>query len=150
MKNLFTKEETDLVVARINKLNPDTTPLWGKMNVSQMLAHLNVSYEYIYETKYKKPKGVKKLLLKTFVKPFVVGDKPYKKNTRTAPDFLKTSTYEFEVEKNRLIDYIIRTQELGEGYFDGKDYHSFGPLSVKEWNTMLYKHLDHHLSQFGV
>jgi hypothetical protein len=41
-------------------------------------------------------------------------------------------------------------QELGEEHFDNKDYRSFGRLNVKEWNAMFYKHLDHHLSQFGV
>ena len=150
MKNLFTKEETDLVIARINKLSPDTTPLWGKMNVAQMLAHASVTYEYVYENTYKRPKGIKKFLLKTFLKPYVVGEKPYKKNVRTGADFLKTSDHEFENEMKKLIDYINRTQELGGSYFDGKDSHSFGPLSEKEWNTMFYKHLDHHLSQFGV
>lgn len=150
MKNLFKKENVDEVIVRINTLTPETKALWGTMNASQMLAHCCVTYEYVYETTYPKPKGVKKFLLKTFLKPFVVGEKPYKKNVRTGPDFLKTSEHDFEVEKKKLCDYIIRTQELGEKYFEGKDSHSFGPLKVNEWNTMFYKHLDHHLSQFGV
>ena len=49
----------------------------------------------------------------------------------------------------RLIDYINRTQQLGENHFDGKESHSFGPLTKTEWNNMFYKHLDHHLAQFG-
>ena len=55
----------------------------------------------------------------------------------------------FETEKKRLLDYIRRTQELGEGYFDGKESMSFGKLSKTEWNNLFYKHLDHHLKQFG-
>jgi hypothetical protein len=43
-----------------------------------------------------------------------------------------------------------KTQGLGEAHFDGKDSHSFGNLSKSQWNTMFYKHLDHHLTQFGV
>ncbi|MCJ8164098.1 hypothetical protein MKJ04_04535 [Pontibacter sp. E15-1] len=31
-----------------------------------------------------------------------------------------------------------------------QESHSFGRLSSQEWNNMFYKHLDHHLSQFGV
>ena len=34
--------------------------------------------------------------------------------------------------------------------FEGKESNSFGPLTKGEWNNMFYKHLDHHLSQFGV
>ena len=57
---------------------------------------------------------------------------------------------DFEYEKNRLINYISQTQQLGEGYFDQKESHSFGKLNKTEWNNMFYKHLDHHLKQFGV
>lgn len=150
IKNLFDAKEANVVIERIEKLDANTNALWGKMDVSQMLAHCCVTYEYVYEDKYAKPKGVKKFLLKSFLKPFVVGERAYKKNTRTGPDFLKTNEYSFETEKARLIAYIRRTQELGGDHFDGKDSHSFGALSEKEWNTMFYKHLDHHLGQFGV
>ena len=57
---------------------------------------------------------------------------------------------DFETEKRRLIDYLRRTQELGENYFDGKESLSFGRLNKQQWNNMFYKHLDHHLRQFGV
>ena len=56
----------------------------------------------------------------------------------------------FEVEKQRLINHINKTQQLGENYFDNKESHSFGKLNKTEWNNMLYKHLQHHLSQFAV
>jgi hypothetical protein len=49
-----------------------------------------------------------------------------------------------------LINYIKRTADLGESHFDGKESRSFGKLNITEWNNMFYKHLDHHLSQFGV
>ena len=57
---------------------------------------------------------------------------------------------DFNVEKQRLVDYLNKTQQLGEAYFDNKESHSFGPLNKTEWNNMLYKHLNHHLTQFGV
>ena len=89
-------------------------------------------------------------LLKLFVKPIVVGEKPYKKNSRTAPEFIISDAKNFEIEKERLINYILKTANLGENYFDNRESHSFGKLTKKEWNTMFYKHLDHHLNQFGV
>ncbi|WP_337994864.1 hypothetical protein [Polaribacter ponticola] len=49
-----------------------------------------------------------------------------------------------------MIGFILKTQELGADYFDGKESHSFGKLTEKEWNNTFYKHLDHHLTQFGV
>ena len=150
MKNIFEQETTNEVLNRINKLTPSTKAEWGKMTVAQMLAHCCVTYEMVYENKHPKPNGFMKFMLKMFVKSAVVGPKPYKKNTRTAPAFLITGDRDFQSEKKRLVDYLKQTQALGVAHFDGKESHSFGALSVEEWATMFYKHLDHHLTQFGV
>ncbi|ASO06219.1 uncharacterized protein DUF1569 [Arenibacter algicola] len=150
MKNIFDKKVVDEVVGRINKLTPKSAGLWGKMNVAQMMAHCNVSYEMVYTDKHPKPNGAMKLMLKLFVKQPVVNEKPYKKNSRTAPAFLIVDERDFEKEKQRLIDYLIKTQELGEDHFHNKESHSFGPLTKTEWNNLFYKHLNHHLEQFGV
>ena len=115
-----------------------------------MLAHCNVTYEYVYDNKYREPNAMIKLILKLFVKNLVVSDKPYKHHSQTAPDFIIKGDRDFEKEKARLVDFISKTQQLGEGYFDGKKSHSFGVLNKTEWNNMFYKHLDHHLQQFGV
>lgn len=150
MKNIFKKEISQEVIARIEKLTPETQPNWGKMTVSQMLAHCAVTYEMVYTDHHPKPNAFTKFILKTFVKKLVVSEKPFSKNGRTAPQFLITDKKVFETEKNQLIAYITKTQELGESYFDGKESHSFGKLTKKEWNNVFYKHLDHHLTQFGV
>lgn len=148
--NLFDRKEADETIDRINKLNPDAQPLWGKMNVEQMLAHVNVTFELVYTDKHPKPKGFKKFMIKLFAKKIVTGPKPYKRNMRTASEFLISDEREFENEKDRLILHINKTQELGAGYFDGKESHAFGTLNENEWNTLFSKHLDHHLQQFGV
>ncbi|MFI1772757.1 DUF1569 domain-containing protein [Thalassobellus citreus] len=150
MKNIFDQKETDTVIGRINKLSSNTNPLWGKMSVDQMLAHCNVTYEMAFEDIHPKATGFKKVLLKLFVKPIVVSEKPYKKNSRTAPQFLIADAKNFVEEKTRLIDYLVKAQSLGESHFDGKESNSFGKLTKQEWNNMFYKHLDHHLNQFGV
>jgi Protein of unknown function (DUF1569) len=150
LPNIFSKEVSDNMIQRINKLTPATQGLWGKMSVAQMLAHCCVTYEMMYEDKHPKPNGFMKFILKMMVKNTVVNEVPYKKNNRTAPAFIITDAKVFETEQKRLINFIERTQQLGENNFDGKESHSFGNLSKTEWNNMLYKHLDHHLSQFGV
>jgi hypothetical protein len=150
MKNIFDKKVTEEVIGRIQKLTPETQPQWGKMSADQMLAHCNVTYEFVYEDKHPKPRGLMKWLIKTFAKNMVVSEKPYKRNSRTSPEFIMTEAKNFEAEKERLVDYLTRTQELGEDFFDQKESHSFGKLSKKEWSNMFYKHLDHHLTQFGV
>ncbi|EDM43403.1 hypothetical protein SCB49_00100 [unidentified eubacterium SCB49] len=150
MKDIFTKQVTDEVISRINALEVTTQPNWGKMSVDQMLAHCNVTYEMVYENKYSKPMVIKKWLMKTFIKNIVVGEKPFKKNSRTAPEFVMAGDKDFEAEKNRLIAHLQKTQELGGAHFEGKESLSFGPLTKNEWNNMFYKHIDHHLTQFNV
>ncbi|MDA7803129.1 DUF1569 domain-containing protein [Crocinitomix sp.] len=150
MKNVFEKAVTDGIIERIQQLSPETIPAWGKMSPTQMLAHCAVSYEMVYENKHPKPKAFAKFMLKLFVKDMVVGKKPYKRNSRTAPAFMQSEEKDFDTEQKRLIEYITKTYEQGEAFFEQKESHSFGKLTVNEWNTMFYKHLDHHLAQFNV
>lgn len=148
--NTFDPSTTEKVLSRINNLTSSTQPQWGKMDVSQMLAHLNVAYEMAYGEKEVKNSGFAKFMLKLFVKKVVVGDKPYTKNSRTAPAFLMVDAKEFEKEKARLVDYIVKTEANGVDYFEGRKSVSFGALTAKEWSNQFYKHLEHHLTQFGV
>jgi len=150
LPNIFSKEVAEEVIERIEKLKPETQPLWGKMDAAQMLAHCCVAYEMVYTDIHPKPDFIMGFILKNFIKKQVVSNKPYKKNSKTAPAFLVSGEKDFDAEKKCLIAYIRETEVLGSYIFDGKMSHSFGPLSANEWNNMFYKHLDHHLKQFGV
>jgi hypothetical protein len=150
LPNIFLPEIAEQVIQRIQQLAPDSKPIWGKMTVEEMLAHCNVSYEMVYEDKHPRPSLLMGFILKALVKKVVTSETPYKHNLRTAPQFMIKDRREFEKEKGRLINHIIRTLELGETHFDNKKSHSLGRLTKTEWNNLFYKHLDHHLGQFGV
>ena len=151
MQDVFNSKEAQNYIDRINKLSPETNRMWGTMNVDQMLAHCNVTYEMVYEPqKHKAPGGIAKFILKNFVKSKVVGEKSYSQNSPTAPQFKINGDQDFELEKKRLIGFIQKTQQLGREAFDGKESFSFGKLKAQEWNNMFAKHLNHHLEQFGV
>jgi hypothetical protein len=149
LPNIFDFAVCEQICQRITRLTPHSKPLWGTMSASQMLAHCNVTYEYVYEPdKYKPAGGIMKLIIKWFVKKQVVSETPYKQSSPTGPDFKITTDKNFEEEQSRLIGFLHRTQLLGAKHFEGKVSHSFGPLSATEWNNMFYKHIDHHLRQF--
>ncbi len=150
LPNIFSKNVSDEIVHRINALNASSEPQWGKMDVAKMLAHCNVTYEMAFTDIHPKPNFFVKFILKSFVKNSVVNEVPYKNNSSTAPQFIIKSDKNFEDEKTRLVAYIQQAQQLGENHFDGLESHSFGTLSKSEWNNMFYKHLNHHLGQFGV
>ncbi|WP_312076285.1 DUF1569 domain-containing protein [Chryseobacterium sp.] len=151
MENVFDSKDAQNYINRINNLIEDTHGLWGRMTVDQMLAHCNVTYEMVYEPeKHKKPGSIAKFILKRFVKPKVVSEKAYPKDSPTAPQFVISNRRNFHDEKKRLIGFIQKTQQLGSEAFEGKESFSFGKLKANEWNNMFAKHLNHHLSQFGV
>lgn len=150
LPNVCSSSVAQELINRINQLKPNSQPLWGKMSVEKMLAHCCVTYEYIFDERTDKPNFLMKFILKSFVKKMVTNEIPYKHNEKTGPAFLITNEKNFEQEKTRLINYINKVVENGKSFFVGKKSVSFDELTPTEWNNMLYKHLDHHLKQFGV
>lgn len=148
--SVFDASTTESLVRRVQSLTPATTPQWGTMNAAQMLAHVCVSYEFVFTDKHKPANALMQWLLTRFLKPMVVGDRPYPKNSRTAPSMIIADKRDFAAERQRLIDYMWRVQQMGEKEFEGRMSLSFGPLTAQEWSTLYHKHLDHHLQQFGV
>lgn len=148
--DIFTSAVTEQLIGRIEQLSPETPAQWGKMTVAQMLAHCCITYEIYLDGSHPKPNFFMAFLLRTFVKNGVVNEVPYPQNTRTAPVFMVNDEKNFAVEQARLIAYIRKSQALGVAYFEQQTAGSFGKMTAPEWNNLFYKHLDHHLSQFGV
>jgi hypothetical protein len=149
LPSIFNAEVTTKQLDRLNTLTPESKALWGKMNTAQMLAHLNVGYDATYGKIDAKSSAFKKIMLKLFVKKMVVGEKPYPKNSRTAPYFIVSDEREFESEKAKLAANIQQAETDGEAFFEGKESSAFGKMTAQEWSNQFYKHLDHHFSQFG-
>ena len=116
-----------------------------------MLAHLNASFEFVFEPHTNKRPGLfQRFFLRLFVKPMVVGEKPFSKNLPTAADLKQSEEKDFETEYRRLRTFITRTGQMGEEAFEGKLHLVFGKLSAREWNHLIFKHLDHHFRQFEI
>ena len=148
---IFDEATCGSIIQRINSLTPKSKRLWGTMTVDQMFAHCNVPYSYTFmPEQFKKPSFFMKFILKNFVKKMVVSDNPYKQNERTSPSFVISNPRDFEKEKAILIKNIEKVKDLGATHFEGKENFSFGKMTSKEWNALYYKHLDHHLRQYGV
>lgn len=150
LPTIFDPLTTAELTTRIGQLSPQSQAAWGKMNVSQMLAHCCVPYEQAFGERQEKPPLMMKLMLRLFAKKGIINDVPYKPNLPTAPSFIIKDERDFQKEKDRLTAYVAKAEQLGKPFFDNKEHWSIGKLSTSEWSNMLYKHLDHHLRQFGV
>lgn len=147
IKNLFDPAVKQEIINRINQLSPASKAQWGKMNVAQMLAHLQLPIKIAYGTH--QPKGSFLLrLIGPLFKSKLWDEQPYKHSLPTDPTFVMTgSEKEFEKEKAALLDLVTR---FSEATIVGEKHPIFGKLTKENWSKATWKHIDHHLRQFGV
>ena len=148
MNHLFEVETASRIIARLNQLQPTSTPLWGKMNVSQMLAHCQAPMQ-VYFGDLKLRRGLIGILFGKMAKKSLFTDKPWKKGLPTAKEFVVADARDFEMERSTLIGLIQRFNNEGPGLPDSP-HPFFGKMTANEWAMLGYKHMDHHLRQFGV
>jgi hypothetical protein len=148
-KSLFDKKENQQILDRINRLTPKSTALWGKMNATQMLAHCQVAPLVAFGEK-KLKRGIVGFLFGRLAKKSLLKSEPFGKNLPTGPDFIIKQTLDFEEERLKLILLVKRFADFGPDSLSNEPHPFFGKLTKQEWDILNYKHLDHHLRQFGV
>jgi hypothetical protein len=148
MKNLFSQSDAAVIINRIENLRADSPRQWGKMNVAQMLAHCQVPFEVFFGEK-KQKRGLMGILFGALAKRKMLQDGTFSKNLPTAKDFIIADEREFEKEKLQLINTIKRFTSTADAHTI-QQHPFFGKMSGNEWSVLAYKHLDHHLTQFGV
>ncbi len=148
MPNLFETADREDVVRRLGGLRPASARQWGRMDVSQMLAHCAVSLEVPCGDRVKQQRLLGRILA-PFVRAATLGDKPMVRNAPTDAENKIVDARDFEQERARLTSIVERFAGLGPAGVDGVVHSFFGPLTGDEWGRLMYKHLDHHLRQFG-
>ena len=149
MKTIFDTETRDELFERLGRLSPQSERQWGKMAPSQMMEHVARALDMAMGKKPMKQIFLGKVLSRFFKKEFL-GEKPFKPNRPTGPDFRIKDEPEFEATRARLSRQMNEFHDLGESGLDGNVHGFFGPLTGKQWGETQYKHLDHHFRQFGV
>src|SRR5438128_776049 len=122
MKSLFDKSVYEEVISRLDNLHSQSQRKWGKMEVAQMLAHCKAAFMV--------PLSEQKL--------------------PTAPQFLVKDQRSFETEKQQLAGLIEDFYTKGPDKVGNFPHPFFGTYTKEQWGKSMYKHLDHHLTQFGV
>jgi hypothetical protein len=134
---------------RILRLDPDGPPKWGRMSARQMVCHLNDSFRVGMGEKYASPAS--NALQRTLVKWVALRAPvrwPQGVPTRPEIDQAVGGTPPSEWERDRaellqLIDTFTEWQTFGV-------HPTFWKMSRRDWLTWGYRHVDHHLRQFGV
>jgi hypothetical protein len=149
MKSLYEPATAEHILARIDRLQPTTQRQWGKMDVAQMMAHCSNAMELACGKL-----AVKRSLIGRLIGPRVrhmlTDDKDFPRNSPTAKELKIADARDFTREQARLKDLVRQFHSAGEANCTRNPHPFFGPLTPTEWSSGMYKHLDHHLKQFGV
>lgn len=151
MKNLFDAMAADEVKTRLGKLGPQSERRWGKMTAPQMLAHCSMSMQWALGEVVPEKGPLPLRLIGRVVKPMVFRNAdPLRKNSPTAKSLLVADERNLGNERERLSELIDKFAAGGVAGCTRNPHSFFGKMTAEEWAILMYKHLDHHLRQFGV
>ncbi len=148
MKTLFDTDACEEVLSRVEKLQPSTERQWGKMNAAQMMAHCSAGFD-LASGRLVRPRALIGRLIGPFFKSIYSNDKPFSRSTPTDDKLRISDTRDFSREKELLKVCIQQFHQGGEAQCTTHPHPFFGPLTPREWGIGMYKHMDHHLRQFG-
>jgi hypothetical protein len=148
-RNLFQAERVDEIKERLRRLRPDSGRQWGTMGPAQMLAHCSAGIE-MAAGEIRPPRALIGRVIGRAVKRVAFREgEPFRRNSPTSKELVITAAVDFETEQKRLSGLIDRFAAAGPSGCTDHPHAFFGPLTPNEWAILMYKHLDHHLRQFG-
>ncbi len=149
MPSIFDSNDNRALLTRVQRLTPEGQAVWGKMEPAQMLAHCRQPL-LVATGELALKRGLIGILFGKLAKKKLAGPKPFDRGLPTAPAFVVRGARDFSVERAQLCALIARFGAEGPSLLSKQPHPFFGPLTVVEWDTLQWKHLDHHLRQFGV
>ena len=147
MGSILNESDRAAICSRVRSLSASSTARWGRMNVTGMLQHLRLSARMAVGELEVASKN--KRVFQVFpLKHLILYVLPFPKGAPTAPELLSGAGASVEEERAAVLALLDR---IGTGPRDGigPAHPLFGSLSWSEWGSVTYKHVDHHLKQFG-
>lgn len=148
-KSLHNQSDVIEILTRIKKLSSSSKSQWGKMNVQQMLAHLNAFLETSLNINSPKRLFIGRIIGRLF-KSRYISEKPFSMNSPTHKEYIFIDFRDFDNEKLKSVELIQQFFDGGISKCTSKPHSFFGHLTPEEWGIVQWKHFDHHLRQFGV
>ncbi|MGI9089971.1 MAG: DUF1569 domain-containing protein [Gemmatimonadaceae bacterium] len=146
MKSLWQVGDRQELVERLRRVGADHPARWGKMDAPQMVAHCADAVRMALGTL---PVPSKRLPTRyPPLKQILVYLLPFPKSVPTAPELIQRRAGDWNTE---VADLIRLMEELAARRPNdlAPEHPAFGTMSHNAWGVLGYKHLDHHLRQFG-
>ncbi len=146
MKSLFEEQAYAEIKTRVANIDETSKANWGKMNPGQMLHHCQGPLNIML---CKNDYNLKPNFLFRMFRKSLYDDKPWKKGLPTARPFRVVEDKELPFEKKQLL-HLIDEAYNQKDKTEWEPHPVFGKFTRDQWGKIQYKHLDHHLKQFGV
>lgn len=148
MKSIFDSSAQEELKSRIKNLTDNHKPLWGKMTAYQMAKHCTLCDDMMHGKIKLKRVFIGRLIGRMILKKTIRDAKPFAQNAPTAP-ILKTTSDSGNIETQKQI--WIQSIDAYNNFTNHSFVHPFfGSMSKEEIGIFVYKHVDHHLRQFGL
>jgi hypothetical protein len=146
-KSIFRAASRAELQQRLARLAPDRAPLWGKMSAPKMVVHLSDSLKMALGELSAAPK--KTPLRLPVIKQLAIYLLPWPKGAPTAPELLVRAPAAWAGEMVTLSALVEKfaTRSAGEQW---PPHPAFGSMTGRAWGVLVYRHCDHHFTQFGI
>jgi hypothetical protein len=148
MKTMWESGAAREIRDRVDRLSADRTGQWGRMSPQQMVCHLSESLKMALGELRVAPKRLP--LRYPPLKQFVVYVASFPKNAPTAPELIVAATPQPWSDDVATLRTLIDRFTARASASEWPDHPAFGRLSGRAWGVLAYRHIDHHLRQFGV
>ena len=147
MKTVWDPAARAELCERIGRLTPEASRRWGSMSAPQMVAHLVDSLRMAFG---ELPVASKHLPLRyTPIKQLVIYWLPFPKGAPTAPELISRVPTDWRGDCASLL-MLVDSFAARARSSRWPDHPAFGALTGNQWGVLIYRHMDHHLKQFGV
>lgn len=150
MKTLFDKMTNDIIISRMEKLKPSSKAEWGNMDAAKMLAHLDLSFQANFGEIVLKRDLLLSSIFKPLARKILLGEKPFWKNMPTDKKLIPKEPIDFYTEQQKVIEMIRKYVTSGPEIISKNKHNILGKITPEQSAFISYKHLDHHLRQFGI
>ena len=146
-KSLSDARARQELLDRLERLTPEATPRWGMMTAQQMLAHLADWMLMVSGEIKTAPRG--RVLRYPPLKQLAIYWLPFPRGVATSPELIGRAPLEWGIEHASVCQRVESFENL---YLKAEwpEHPVFGQMSPKAWGVFAYRHLDHHLRQFGI
>lgn len=150
MKDIFQPQTIRELQDRVLNLNKDSEAQWGSMTVYQMLKHCSENDHMLLRGKTFKRLLIGRLFGKMALRSNIKDDAPLSKNSPTHPDLKIKGDGDVDKQKQVWLSLLNKYPEKRETDYADFVHPFFGKMNQEQIGRFAFKHIDHHLRQFGV